>query len=98
MKESEFCNLNCQAPKEEGKKKKKGGGKTVSSVYLASLMELMAQVSEGDSCLENAPILSAAQLRAPLCEVSCPKHAQEAWRSGTPSDCEFKYSFVSHFR
>ena len=33
-----------QAPKEEGKKKKKGGGKTVSSVYLISLMELMAQV------------------------------------------------------
>ena len=33
-----------QAPKEEGKKKKKGGGKTVSSVYLVSLMELMAQV------------------------------------------------------
>ena len=40
------CNLNWQAPKEEGKKKKKGGGKTVSSVYLLSLMELMAQVSE----------------------------------------------------
>ena len=39
-------NLNWQAPKEEGKKKKKGGGKTVSSVYLLSLMELMAQVSE----------------------------------------------------
>merc|ERR1712210_205060 len=30
------------APKEEGKKKKKSGGKTVSSVYLVSLMELMA--------------------------------------------------------
>merc|ERR1719460_1045420 len=29
-------------PKEEGKKKKKGGGKTVSSVYLVSLGELMA--------------------------------------------------------
>merc|ERR1719325_277070 len=29
------------APKEEGKKKKKGGGKTVSSVYLVSLGELM---------------------------------------------------------
>ena len=29
------------APKEEGKKKKKGGGKTVSSVYLVSLIELM---------------------------------------------------------
>ena len=28
-------------PKEEGKKKKKGGGKTVSSVYLVSLTELM---------------------------------------------------------
>merc|ERR1711899_647394 len=28
-------------PKEEGKKKKKGGGKTVSSVYLFSLVELM---------------------------------------------------------
>ena len=28
-------------PKEEGKKKKKGGGKTVSSVYLVSLHELM---------------------------------------------------------
>merc|ERR1719251_523807 len=28
-------------PKEEGKKKKKGGGKTVSSVYLVSLGELM---------------------------------------------------------
>ena len=27
--------------KEEGKKKKKGGGKTVSSVYLVSLVELM---------------------------------------------------------
>merc|ERR1719384_2377254 len=30
------------APKEEGKKKKKGGGKTVSSVYLVSLTELMS--------------------------------------------------------
>merc|ERR1719348_2162330 len=30
------------APKEEGKKKKKGGGKTVSSVYLVSLGELMS--------------------------------------------------------
>merc|ERR1719305_1029235 len=30
------------APKDEGKKKKKGGGKTVSSVYLVSLGELMA--------------------------------------------------------
>merc|ERR1719340_440453 len=29
------------SPKEEGKKKKKGGGKTVSSVYLVSLIELM---------------------------------------------------------
>merc|ERR1719275_203579 len=29
-------------PKEEGKKKKKSGGKTVSSVYLVSLVELMA--------------------------------------------------------
>merc|ERR1712177_101791 len=29
------------APKDEGKKKKKGGGKTVSSVYLVSLIELM---------------------------------------------------------
>merc|ERR1712226_1102537 len=29
------------APKDEGKKKKKGGGKTVSSVYLVSLTELM---------------------------------------------------------
>jgi len=29
------------APKEEGKKKKKTGGKTVSSVYLVSLIELM---------------------------------------------------------
>ena len=28
--------------KEETKKKKKGGGKTVSSVYLVSLVELMA--------------------------------------------------------
>merc|ERR1711970_1072375 len=30
------------SPKEEGKKEKKSGGKTVSSVYLVSLMELMA--------------------------------------------------------
>merc|ERR1719400_2418786 len=30
------------SPKEEGKKKKKSGGKTVSSVYLVSLMELMS--------------------------------------------------------
>merc|ERR1719237_1410737 len=30
------------APKDDGKKKKKGGGKTVSSVYLVSLGELMA--------------------------------------------------------
>merc|ERR1712002_853521 len=29
------------SPKEEGKKKKKGGGKTVSSVYLVSLVELV---------------------------------------------------------
>ena len=28
-------------PKDDGKKKKKGGGKTVSSVYLVSLAELM---------------------------------------------------------
>ena len=32
-------------PKEEGKKKKKGGGKTVSSVYLVSLTELMVKTS-----------------------------------------------------
>ena len=31
------------SPKEEGKKKKKGGGKTVSSVYLVSLGELMVR-------------------------------------------------------
>ena len=31
------------SPKEEGKKKKKSGGKTVSSVYLVSLMELMVR-------------------------------------------------------
>ena len=31
------------SPKEEGKKKKKGGGKTVSSVYLVSLGELMVE-------------------------------------------------------
>merc|ERR1711910_96536 len=30
------------APKDDGKKKKKGGGKTVSSVYLVSLNELMS--------------------------------------------------------
>merc|ERR1711936_496513 len=30
------------APKDDGKKKKKGGGKTVSSVYLVSLVELMS--------------------------------------------------------
>jgi myosin heavy chain 6/7 len=30
------------SPKEEGKKKKKSGGKTVSSVYLVSLVELMS--------------------------------------------------------
>merc|ERR1711935_294544 len=30
------------APKDDGKKKKKGGGKTVSSVYLVSLTELMS--------------------------------------------------------
>jgi len=30
------------APKDDGKKKKKGGGKTVSSVYLVSLVDLMA--------------------------------------------------------
>ena len=40
----ENYNLHGQAPKEEGKKKKRGGGKTVSSVYLTSLMELMVQV------------------------------------------------------
>merc|ERR1719422_2537574 len=34
-----------ETPKEEGRKKKKGGGgKTVSSVYLVSLMELMASL------------------------------------------------------
>merc|ERR1712066_15909 len=30
------------SPKDDGKKKKKGGGKTVSSVYLVSLVELMS--------------------------------------------------------
>ena len=30
------------APKDEGKKKKKGGGKTVSFVYLVSLVKLMS--------------------------------------------------------
>ena len=60
--------MNWQAPKEEGKKKKKGGGKTVSSVYLLSLMELMAQVSEGSgSYLENAPILSLNILKMLQC-------------------------------
>merc|ERR1719261_835923 len=33
--------LPTTAPKDDGKKKKKGGGKTVSSVYLVSLVELM---------------------------------------------------------
>merc|ERR1712115_55824 len=33
--------MGTTAPKEEGKKKKKGGGKTVSSVYLVSLVDLM---------------------------------------------------------
>merc|ERR1719210_2051720 len=53
MKSNSTCNLlvllwedhpgqPTTAPKEEGKKKKKGGGKTVSSVYLVSLVELMA--------------------------------------------------------
>merc|ERR1712213_110959 len=52
MKSNSTCNLlillwedhpgqPTTAPKEEGKKKKKGGGKTVSSVYLVSLVELM---------------------------------------------------------
>merc|ERR1719429_810837 len=52
MKSTSTCNLlillwedhpgqPTTAPKEEGKKKKKGGGKTVSSVYLVSLIELM---------------------------------------------------------
>merc|ERR1719415_359495 len=52
MKSNSTCNLlvllwedhpgqPTTAPKDEGKKKKKGGGKTVSSVYLVSLVELM---------------------------------------------------------
>merc|ERR1712158_38197 len=52
MKSNSTCNLlvllwedhpgqPTTTPKEEGKKKKKGGGKTVSSVYLVSLVELM---------------------------------------------------------
>merc|ERR1719400_2523445 len=53
MKSNSTCNLlillwedhpgqPTTAAKEEGKKKKKGGGKTVSSVYLVSLVELMS--------------------------------------------------------
>ena len=42
------------SPKEEGKKKKKTGGKTVSSVYLVSLMELMVRghISFGQYLIE----------------------------------------------
>merc|ERR1712168_1446368 len=43
------------APKEEGKKKKKGGGgKTVSSVYLVSLTELMTTLHNCDPTLSVA--------------------------------------------
>ena len=38
-----FQSQSSQEQKEEGKKKKKSGGKTVSSVYLVSLMELMVR-------------------------------------------------------
>ena len=45
------------SPKEEGKKKKKGGGKTVSSVYLVSLGELMVETPGNILHLAQTPFL-----------------------------------------
>ena len=69
------------APKEEGKKKKKGGGKTVSSVYLVSLTELMVKTS----CFE---IFKCIFLFRQLCTLAsltlyvalCPTHTRSLAR------------------
>ena len=76
------------SPKEEGKKKKKGGGKTVSSVYLVSLGELMSTLV---CCFlsfftPHVIFLFPAQLRAPLCALPGAQHPQEAGRGGAPTD------------
>merc|ERR1719499_822808 len=58
------------APKEEGKKKKKGGGKTVSSVYLVSLGELMTTLYNCEPhfvrCLVPTPTRSPREVEPPL--------------------------------
>ena len=64
-------------PKDEGKKKKKGGGgKTVSSVYLVSLTELMSTLV-GFCCfcpnILNPFLLSPSTTASPtLCVAWCP--------------------------
>merc|ERR1712010_7082 len=58
------------APKEEGKKKKKGGGKTVSSVYLVSLVELMTTLYSCEPhfvrCLVPNPHKKPGEVEPPL--------------------------------
>ena len=75
------------SPKEEGKKKKKGGGKTVSSVYLVSLGELMTTLvrKRFRSTRGVCQNCVSAQLRAPLCPLPGAQHPQEARRGGAPT-------------
>merc|ERR1712106_1100590 len=58
------------APKDDGKKKKKGGGKTVSSVYLVSLAELMTTLSSCEPhfvrCLVPNPHKKPGDVEPPL--------------------------------
>ena len=70
------------SPKEEGKKKKKGGGKTVSSVYLVSLGELMTTLVHHLPSYSTLHVMFflSAQLRAPLCALPGAEHPQEARR------------------
>ena len=52
------------APKEEGKKKKKGGGKTVSSVYLVSLVELLTTLYSNLTLLLQAMAMRKARAKS----------------------------------
>merc|ERR1712010_113313 len=58
------------APKDDGKKKKKGGGKTVSSVYLVSLVELMTTLYSCEPhfvrCLVPNPHKKPGEVEPPL--------------------------------
>ena len=76
-------------PKEEGKKKKKGGGKTVSSVYLVSLGELMSTlVCHFPSLSHTSHVFLSSTAASPtLCVAWCPTPTRSPARWSPHSSC-----------